>query len=156
MDIVKQANKIIRDALATLDEKDQEGLKYRGLSGSEIIGNASAMVNKHEGKAALLKVWSVSEANRLCSFVWRKGMMTEELEKEYRELPTIEEAGEDFKNFSDKRKVVADELEQQKKSFSDEDRDLQIFQAVLSGVSKKEAEKEMDVYQKQAQSSMKG
>lgn len=154
MDTVKQARKVIEASLALLDEKDQKGLSYQGLSPLAVLDNAVSMTHKHEGKEALVKVWSISEANRLASFIWRKGAMTDELEKAYRELPTLEEAGKDYSEYSDKRKVVADELENQRKVYSDEDRDMQIFQAVLSGISKEKAEKEYKAYQEQVQQAM--
>lgn len=154
MDTVKEATKVIKAGLALLDKKDQDGLKTRGLTADEIIGNASGMVNKSPAREALLKVWAIQEANRIASFVWRKGLMTSELEAEFRALPDMDEAAKDWQQYIAERKVVADELESQRKAYADTEKEMDLFKGILNGMSKEEAEKEYENYRKQMEQAL--
>lgn len=146
MDIAKQANALIKKALDMLTE-EADIKQYGNIP--EIFNNASGMVNENPECIAMLKGWMVSKANSVMFLIWRRGLMTEELEKEYRALPTPEEAVEDFEEFEKANAEKANELEAIRKEFMDEQHVTDIFKAVLNGMSKERAEQEYQKMQEQ-------
>jgi hypothetical protein len=146
METAKQANAIIKDVLALLtEEKDIQ----RFQSVTEIFNNAAGMVNGNEYCEAILKGWMVSQANNALFLLWRRGILTEELEAMYRELPSAEEAVKDFEEFEKSNAARAQELEAARKKFMDEQHVTDIFKAVLNGMSKEKAEQEYQKMQEQ-------
>ena len=144
MDIAKKANQIIKDSIALMDEN---GAKYfENLP--EIFNNASGMINGNEKAEALLKGWMVSQASQTVFYLWRRNLLTEEIEKAFRELPLTEEAVEDWENFQKADQKVADELEAKRKEYMNGQHEIDIFKAVLNGVSKDQAEAKYKEYQK--------
>lgn len=144
MDVAKKANQIIKDSIALMDEN---GVKYfENLP--EIFNNASGMINGNEKAEALLKGWMVSQASQTVFYLWRRGLLTEEIEKAFRELPLTEEAVEDWENFQKADQKVADELEAKRKEYMNGQHEIDIFKAVLNGVSKDQAEAKYKEYQK--------
>ena len=84
METAKEANAIIRDAFALLtDKKDIE--RFEPVK--EIFNNAAGMINGNEYCEAILKAWMVSQANNIVFLLWRRGIMTPEIEEAYRKLP---------------------------------------------------------------------
>ena len=146
MDVAKQANKKKKKALDMLTE-EADIKQYGNIP--EIFNNASGMVNENPECIAMLKGWMVSKANSVMFLIWRRGLMTEELEKEYRALPTPEEAVEDFEEFEKANAEKANELEAARKEFMDEQHVTDIFKAVLNGMSKEKAEQEYAKMQEQ-------
>lgn len=153
MDTAKKANAFITKALAVLtDENDIK--QYGGLP--EIFNNASGMINGNEECEAMLKGWMISKANSVAFLLWRRGILTEELEKEYRELPTAEEAVKDFEGFEKANAERAAKLEDARKEFMDEQKVTDIFKAVLNGMPKDKAEQEYEKMRKQIEEAQRG
>lgn len=146
METAKQANAIIRDAFALLtDKKDIE--RFEPVK--EIFNNAAGMVNGNAYCEAILKGWMVSQANNIVFLLWRRGIMTPEIEAAYRQLPSTEEAVKDYDDFEKSVKEEAEALEEQRKAFAEKQRDIDIFKAVLNGMSKDKAEAEYNKYKEQ-------
>lgn len=139
MDTAKQANTFITNALAVLTDENDIA-QYSRLP--EIFNNAAGMVNDNAECIAMLKGWMVSKANSVAFLLWRRGILTEELEKEYRALPSAEEAVVDFEEFEKASSAKAAELEAARKKFMEEQHVSDIFKAVLNGMSKEKAEEE--------------
>ena len=153
METAKQANAIIRDAFARLtDKKDIE--RFGNIK--EIFNNAAGMVNGNEYCEAILKGWMVSQANNIVFLLWRRGLMTPEIEAAYRELPSTEEAVKDYDDFEESVKKEAEALEEQRKAFAAKQRDIDIFKAVLNGMSKEKAEAEYNRYAEQISRATRG
>lgn len=146
METAKQANAIIRDAFALLTDKNDI---ERFAPIKEIFNNAAGMVNGNEYCEAILKAWMVSQANNIVFLLWRRGIMTPEIEAAYRQLPSTEEAVKDYDDFEKAVKDEAEALEEQRKAFAEKQRDIDIFKAVLNGMSKDKAEAEYNKYKEQ-------
>lgn len=146
MDTAKQANAFITKALEVLTD-DNDIKQYGNLP--EIFNNASGMVNENPECIAMLKGWMISKANSVAFLLWRRGILTEELEAMYRELPTAEEAVKDFEEFEKANAARAQELEAARKEYMDEQHVTDIFKAVLNGMSKEKAEQEYQKMQEQ-------
>ena len=152
METAKQANQLIKKALEILtDENDLAHFS----NVPEIFNNASGMVNGDEYCEAMLKGWMVSQANNVMFLLWRRGLLTKELEDEYRELPSTEEAVKDFDSFEKANAEKANELEAARKEFMDAQHKTDIFKAVLNGMSKEKAEEEYAKMQAQIEAASK-
>lgn len=152
METAKQANQLIKKALEILtDENDLAHFS----NVPEIFNNASGMVNGDEYCEAMLKGWMVSQANNIMFLLWRRGLLTQELESEYRELPSTEEAVKDFEGFEKANAEKANELEAARKEFMDAQHKTDIFKAILNGMSKEKAEEEYAKMQAQIEAASK-
>lgn len=152
METAKQANQLIKKALEILtDENDLAHFS----NVPEIFNNASGMVNGDEYCEAMLKGWMVSQANNIMFLLWRRGLLTNELEDEYRELPSTEEAVKDFEGFEKANAEKANELEAARKEFMDAQHKTDIFKAILNGMSKEKAEEEYAKMQAQIEAASK-
>lgn len=153
METAKQANQLIKKALEILtDENDLAHFS----NVPEIFNNASGMVNGDEYCEAMLKGWMVSQANNIMFLLWRKDLLTQELEFEYRKLPSTEEAVKDFEGFEKANAEKANELEAARKEFMDAQHKTDIFKAVLNGMSKEKAEEEYAKMQAQITQAQRG
>lgn len=152
METAKQANQLIKKALEILtDENDLAHFS----NVPEIFNNASGMVNGDEYCEAMLKGWMVSQANNVMFLLWRRGLLTKELEDEYRELPSTEDAVKDFEGFEKANAEKANELEAARKEFMDAQHKTDIFKAILNGMSKEKAEEEYAKMQAQIEAASK-
>lgn len=157
MDTAKQANALIKQVVARLEElKADEKEIARFEKMSEIFNNAAGMTNGNAHCEAALKGWMVSQANNAAFNLWRKGLMTEEIEKAYRELPATEEAVKDYDELEDELKKKAEELEEKRKEFMAGQHDIDIFKAVLNGMPKDKAEEQYTKYQEQISQATRG
>lgn len=152
METAKQANQLIKKALDILtDENDLAHFS----NVPEIFNNASGMVNGDEYCEAMLKGWMVSQANNIMFLLWRRNLLTLEIEDEYRKLPSTEEAVKDFEGFEKANAEKANELEAARKEFMDAQHKTDIFKAVLNGMSKEKAEEEYAKMQAQIEAASK-
>lgn len=152
METAKQANQLIKKALEILtDENDLAHFS----NVPEVFNNASGMVNGDEYCEAMLKGWMVSQANNIMFLLWRRNLLTLEIEDEYRKLPSTEEAVKDFEGFEKANAKKANELEAARKEFMDAQHKTDIFKAVLNGMSKEKAEEEYAKMQAQIEAASK-
>lgn len=155
MEEAKAANAIIRDGFALLTE---EADIKRFAPIKEIYNTASGMLqgDNKEYFEAILKGWMVSQANNMVFLLWRRGILTPEIEEAYRKLPSTEEAVADYDKYEDEQKAAAEELEAARKEFADKQHGVDIFKAVLNGMSKEQAEAEYEKYKAQIAKAMRG
>lgn len=146
METAKQAYSVIAKVIEQLkDENDIARFKRV----AEIYNNAAGMVNGSEYNAAMLKGWMVSQANNAVFLAWRRGAITPEIEVAYRELPVTEEAVKDYDTFEEENKKAYEKLEEERKTLMNAQKDIDIFKAILNGMSKEKAEAEYSKYQEQ-------
>lgn len=151
MKTARAAYEVIKAGVAMLtEEKD----KVEFGKSVDIYETASGMVAGNEENEALLKGWAVAEANRIVYLLWRRNILTEELEKEYRALPTTEEAMADYNKIQAANKEVADAIEAQRKEYMDGRHACDIFRGVIGGMTKEKAEEEYKRFQEQLAQSM--
>lgn len=150
MDTIKKANQIIAEGIKLLPDEAKIDFKAQtGIFINEAISNAMAMVNKDEEREALLTAYATQEANRIASTLWREQLLTEDLEKKYRELPSMKEVADHYNGFTNARKERMDDIMRLHKELTDEERPLEIFKGVINGMSAKDAEKKYAEYQEQ-------
>lgn len=151
MDIAKQANQIVKKVLEKLtDEKDIARFK----DVPEIFNNAAGMVNGNKINEALLNVWMLSEATNALFLLWRRGIEHDDIEKEWRKLPSTDEVAAIYDDLIAEDKKEADALEEQRRAYMDKQHELDIFKAVLNGVPKDQAEAKYEEYKKKLAQSL--
>lgn len=143
METIKAATRCIKKCVAIMpDDMKAEFKAARGdMMVYEAINNACGMINGSEEKEALLKFFAVQEANRAASTLWREGLITKELEEEYRKLPKQKEVVDEYKPFDDAREKRIDEIIAMNNAIVEEKKDLDIFKGVFNGMSKEQAER---------------
>lgn len=143
-EIAKQANQIVKKVLERLTEKrDIENFQ----DVPTIYNNASGMINDDERKAALLDAWMVSQATNAVFLLWRRGIKHDDIEKEWRELPTTDSVAQHYEDLLTEDNKVAEKLEAKRREFMNRQHELDIFKAVLNGESKERAEARYQEYQ---------
>lgn len=159
MDTIKAANKIIKEGIALLPDdakKDFTTSANKELYIYDAINNACGALNENAEKIAMLRAYAVQEANRVASTLWRLGLITPELEKEYRALPSQVEVAKDYNDFLDARNARVDEIMAKDKEIREEKRDLDIFMGIINGISAEESEKRYEAYVKEQQQAIRG
>lgn len=158
MDTIKLANKVIREGIALLPD-DAKG-DFKAQTGdifiNEAINNACGAVNEDAEKTALLGAYAVQEANRVASTLWRLGLITDELEKDFRALPQMKEMADAYNVFMDARKARMDKIMADHKVIADEEKELDIFKGIINGVSAEEAAKKYEEFKNAQQQAMAG
>lgn len=158
MDIIKLANKVIKDGIALLPDEAKGDFKASAsdIYTFEAIANAMGAVNENEEKTALLAAYAVQEANRVASTVWRLVPMPEDYEKEYRSLPSMKEMADKYNEYTSARKAKLDKIVAENNAIAEEERDLDIFKGIVNGIPAKESEKRYNEYQQKRQAAIAG
>ena len=159
MNDIKAANKIIKDGIVLLpDDAKKEFCSQANpeVFVNEAISNAMAAIHgDHKNEMeALLKAYAIQEANRVVTTLWRLQLLPEDMEKAYRELPTMQSVADFYNGFLNGRKERMDEVMAAHKKISEEERELDIFKGIINGVSAKEAEKKYEQFKKSQQQAM--
>ena len=144
--IYQEALEVIEKAVPFLvDDKQKEYF----TKVSESVRVASGLVNDNEEKLTRLCDAAVKYANQVMFILFRAGNLDDDLVKDFRALPTAEYTGGEVRKFEDARQKRIDEVNDMHQEIVDEQKDLDIFTAVIAGMSKEEAESKMAEYEAQ-------
>lgn len=156
MDTIKAANKIIKEGVALLPDEAKKDFKAQAsdILIDEAINNACGALNGSEEKIAMLGAYAVQEANRVVTMLWRMELLTPELEKAYRELPTMETMANAYNEFLADRKARMDKVMADHKVIAEEEKELDIFKGIINGISAEEAARKYEEFKKQQQAAM--
>lgn len=147
-EIAKQANQIVKKVLERLETVPTRQADFDNFKDvPTIYNNASGMINDDERKAALLDAWMVSQATNAVFLLWRRGIEHDDIEKEWRELPTTDSVAQHYEDLLTEDNKVAEKLEAERREFMNRQHELDIFKAVLNGESKEKAEARYQEYQ---------
>lgn len=145
--IYQEALEVIEKATPSLvDEKQKEYFTKI----AESIRTASGMINEDEEKLVRLCDAAVKYANQVMFILYRSDKLTDELTAAFRALPSAEETGESVRKIDEERQKRIDEINSMHEQIINEQKDLDIFTAVIAGMSKEEAEAKMAEYEAQA------
>ena len=156
MDTIKAANKIIKEGVALLPDEAKGEFKAQAndIFVDEAIANAIEVVGDDKEKTALLKAYTVQEANRIVTTLWRLQLLPDDMEKVYRELPTMLEVAGEYNEFAAARKEKMDAIMEEHRAIAEEEKGLDIFKGIINGISPEESEKRYEEYQKTQQQAM--
>lgn len=148
--IYQEALEVIEKAVPFLvDDKQKEYFTKI----PESIRVAAGLVNGNEEKLTRLCDAAVKYANQVMFILFRAGNLDDGLVKDFRALPTAEYTGEEVRKFENARQKRIDEVNDMHQEIVDEQKDLDIFTAVIAGMSKEEAEAKMAEYEAQVKAS---
>lgn len=158
METIKSANKIIKEGIALLPDDAKADFKAQAsdIFIDEAINNACGALNENPEKIAMLSAYAVQEANRVASTLWRLGIITTDLEKEYRKLPSQSEMAAKYNEFLDARNKRVDEIMEKNNVIQEEKKDLDIFMGIINGIPAEESEKRYNEYRQKQQAAMAG
>lgn len=158
MDTIKAANKVIKEGLALLpdDAKKEFKAKASDIFEDVAINNACGAINGNAEKEAMLAAYAVQEANRMASTLWRLQLITEELEKEYRALPTMDEVVKPYNEFLSARDERDDKLTKEGNAIQEERKEMDIFMGIINGVAAEESEKQYEAFKDAQQKALAG
>lgn len=147
VDVVSQkALEVIEKATPSLtDEKQKE---YFAKT-AESVRAAAEIANTDEKKTRLRDA-VVKYANQVMFILYRSDNLTDELTAAFRELPSAEMTGEEVRGYESARQERINNINNMHQTIIDEQKDLDIFTAVIAGMSKEDAEAKMAEYEAQA------
>lgn len=142
--VTEQAISYIEKAKQKLPEGHRDHEYFSRFLGS--VDNAKELADTEE-KKLMLKDTAVKVANQLSFILFRENLLSEELEKEYRELPSPEATEAELKQENEIRKQSYEELQKQLNEAQNKQKAVDIFMQVMGGLSKEEAEEKYEQYQ---------
>lgn len=162
-----KANNIIEAGLALLpdDAKAEWKASASDMFINEAIDAANTALEQpstpgsiemFKEKEAMLTAYAVQEANRMASTLWRLQLLTDELEKDYRALPTMDEVVKPYNEFLEARQKRTDELTEKGNELQQEKRELDIFMGIINGVPAEESEKRYEQFKNAQQAALAG
>ena len=159
MNIIKAANKIVKEGLLLLPDEakgDFKAAANNDIFVNEAIETASTAMGDSEEKKAMLEAVAVREANQMAATLWRLELITPEIEKEFRALPPLLDVVAKYNVFVDERKAREDELSEKFRAFSEEKRDIDIFMGIINGIAPEVAEQKYEDFRNAQQQAMAG
>lgn len=139
--IYEEANSFIKNAVGLLDDEKQKEY-FTNVSAS--IESATKMVGDNEEKLARLCDAGVKYANQIAFILFRADKLDGELLAEFRTLATPEHTGESVRKFEEVRQAKIDSITKQQEEVLAEQKELDIFTAVIAGMTAEEAERRMN------------
>ena len=135
---IKEASKVLPK-----DHRDAEYFK-KAIKNLPV---AQTMATTDEKRLMLIDT-AVKVANQLSFILFRERLLTPDLEKAYRELPSPETTEAEAKTAADARVSASEELSKKIGEEQNKQKDVDIFIQVMGGLSKEEAEKKYEDYVK--------
>lgn len=159
MDIIKAANKIVKEGLLLLPDEakgDFKAAANKDVFVNEAIETASTVTGDNLEKKVMLEAVAVREANQMAATLWRLELITPELEKEFRALPPLADVVDEYNVFVVNRKAKEDKLSEQFREFSEEKRDIDIFMGIINGIAPDVAEQKYEDFRNAQQQALGG
>lgn len=160
MEIIKEANKIIKDGIALLP--DDAKIEWKASASDIFIDEAIELASKaidgelRDEKKAMLDAYAIQEANRMASTLWRLEVLNDEIEKEYRKLPSMSEVVKPYNEFLAERQARVDELTEKGNEIQQEKHEMDIFMGIINGVPAEESEKRYENFKNAQQAALAG
>lgn len=153
--VAKKANQIVKKVLERLESVPTKEADYNNFKDvPEIFNNAAGQLEENPINIALLNLWMASQATNAVFLLWRRGVEHADIEAEWRELPTTDELMETYQALLVKDKEVAEKLEAERRAYMDEQHKLDIFKAILNGMTKEQAEAKQKEYEERLAKSL--
>lgn len=153
--VAKKANQIVKEVLARLETVPTREADFNNFKDvPEIFNNAAGMLEGNATNIALLNLWMTSQATNAVFLLWRRGIEHADIEKEWRELPATDELMDTYNALLDEDRKEAEKIEAERRVYMEGQRKLDIFKAILNGLSKEEAEAKQKEYQEKLAKSL--
>lgn len=143
---IKQVQSYIAKATKALG--DDENVDYFEKV-VESIDNALNAMADNENKHAMLEDAVTRWANQIAFILFRQEKLTDELEKEYRSFKPVTDTTARVKEFKDAMQAEIDEINERHGEITTRQKGLDIFQAIIGGMSAEDAKAKLEEYEEQ-------
>lgn len=147
---IKPIAKVLSYLLSVNELLEKEDQRKEFLGKAISAGdNALESIGEDEEKFAYLYYAALNWANQATIFLLQENKLSDELLATYREFPLPEEAEATLKEYRGSRQAERDRINAEQKKVMDKENELNVFQAIVGGMSKEEAQAKMEEYEKQ-------
>lgn len=136
----------IKHAMNSLTDADDRKAFAEKLAG---MLNATEMVEGNNKKATALLDVASQYANQVAFRLFVEGNLSESLLDEFRSLVPMKETISMAQEYSKESQAQAQEITELQRKYMDERKEFEIFQAVVMGLSKEEAQQKQAAYEAQ-------
>lgn len=143
---ITAAIEFIKHAMNSLEDADDREAFSKRVMG---MLNALEMINGSNKRATALLDVASQYANQVAFRLFVEEHLSDSLAEEFRELTPMKEAISWAQAYSKESQEQADAITKQQQEYMDERRNFEIFQAVVMGMSKEEAEAKQEQYEAQ-------
>ena len=153
--VAKKANQIVKkvlERLETVPTKEADFDNFKNIP--EIFNNAAGQLNDNPINIALLNLWMTSQATNATFLLWRRGIEHADIEKEWRELPSTDELMDTYQALLAEDRKIAEKLEAERREYTESQHKLDIFKAILNGMTKEQAEAKQKEYEEKLAKSL--
>lgn len=144
--IFEKAQSLIADGAKLLEDEKQ--IEYFN-SVSESLEAAKDMAGEDEERLDRLTDAAIKYVNQLFFILFRHAKLDGELAETFRSLPSPEVTGAKVKEYEDAHQAKIDAINDEQRAVMAERKELDIFLAVISGMTKEQAEQKMAQYEAQ-------
>lgn len=144
--ITEKAQKLIDEGIKLLEDEKQ--IEYF-TSVLESLKSAKDLAGDNEEKLDRLTDAAIKYVNQLFFILFRHDKLSKEIADEFRTLPSPEVTGEKIKEYEAAHQAKIDAINEEQKAVMAERKELDIFLAVISGMTKEQAEQKMAAYEAQ-------
>lgn len=146
LEMIDEVLSYIKQNMNTLsDGDDRAGFAER----LENMERAKEMVDADNMRATCLIDAAVQYANQLTFRLFVEERLSESSLAAFRELPTLKEVSKWAQDYTAETRARADEITRLQQEYMDERKPFEIFQAVISGMTKEQAEQKQAEYEAQ-------
>lgn len=146
VDEIKGAIQFIKHAMNSLADADD-----RKAFGEKVVGilNALEMVDGDNKRATALLDVASQYANQIAFRLFVEEHLSESLAEEFRSLIPMKDAISWAQEYSKESQAQAQEISELQRKYMDERKSFEIFQSVVMGMSKEEAQQKQAAYEAQ-------
>lgn len=149
-DKIKEEKAFLKEATSLI--KDEDDKKYfshakRSLQAGETLAD-------DDEKLAILWYHLASNRNKLTFLLFRTDALTEELEKKFRAMTTIEDIAKEVEKYDAEHKKKEEEFKAIAQKEYEAEQKMDIFKAVCNGMPEEEAKAKLKQYEEQVAKSM--
>lgn len=116
------------------------------------LGAAADNTEKH----AYLFALYVNNASALASYLFLNNILTPELEKEFRTLPTPKVADEAIAQYKQASEAKRDEINKMQQEFLEHNKGLEVFKGIALGDTPEDAKASVEAYQQKVNAELNG
>lgn len=146
LEMIDSVLDFIKKNMNTLaDGDDREGFADR----LENMNRAKELVGDDNMRATCLIDAAIQYANQLAFRLFVEDRLSESMLAEFRELPAMKDVTKWAKDYTAETRARADEITRMQQEYMDERKPFEIFQAVIGGMTKEEAERKQAEYEAQ-------
>lgn len=150
--LIKEEKEFLKEATALLEDEDD--IKYfkehkRWLQTGEGLAD-------NQEKEALIRYQYTDLRNKVTFLLFRLGKLTDELEKKFRSMDSIEEVRKSVESYAKLREEDQAVVKKEVERLHEAENRLDIFKAVCNGMSVEDAKAQLAKYEEQIKKAVQG